>query len=121
MRYAIVINLDYENHPQDIISPLFQAIRSSMLDAGFRQVGRIFTLQSSADIACSSARQIVTEILREHGLDQDTHHYIKEFYGFEYSQATNLLAPSTDEIKVEELSSESIKALSKAGAIKNLS
>ena len=112
MRNAIVINLNYENHPQDEIHRLFEAICVNMLSVGFQQIERVFTIDLPASAACVSARQVVGRVLKQHELDDHPHHYIKEFYGFEHSKSVNLLAPPVDDVDIEKLTSEMLDALS---------
>ena len=101
MRYAIVINLDYDSHPYDNCKLLWDEIKDKMIQAGFRGEGRIFTVNLPEREACDLARSII-EAMEEH---QDFHakrvfRYIKDFYGFDTAHTTNLLVPPTDDIKV---------------------
>jgi len=117
MRYAIVINLNYENNPQEDLRDLFRSIHTHMSSAGFKKVERVFTIDLPAAAACVSARQAVGLGLKKHGLDGRPHHYIKEFYGFEHSKSVNLLAPPVEGIDVEELTHEMLDALINTDAI----
>lgn len=104
MRYAIVINLDYDSHPYDEVTRLFEEIREGMLRHGFRMDGRIFTINLPADEAGKLARQVIEDIdAYESYHGKQVYSYIKDFYGFDMSLTTNLLLPASDEISVTEL------------------
>lgn len=101
MRYAIVINLDYTSHPYDSVHLLWQEIREAMLAVGFRQEGRLFTINLPARLARSLATHVVDNL--EGHLPFERKHiyaYLSEFYGFELSHAANLLLPPADGIEV---------------------
>lgn len=104
MRYGIVINLDYESHPYEMVMNLFRQIRAGMLASGFRQDGRMFTTVLPPRQACDLARRIIDDLdgNRPPGTEP-IHRYIKEFFGVELTGATNLMLPSTDEISVVDL------------------
>lgn len=101
MRYGIAINFDYENHPYETVRRIFAEVQDAMLSHGFRQDGRVFTIELPAREACELARQVVEEV--EAANATETYSYIKEFYGFDFSEPVNLLLPPTDDIRVEEL------------------
>ncbi len=101
MRYGIAINFDYENHPYETVRRIFGEVQEAMLRNGFRQDGRVFTIDLPAREACDLARRVLDEVEAENATE--TYRYIKEFYGFDFSDTTNLLLPPTDEIRVEEL------------------
>jgi hypothetical protein len=103
MRYAIVINLDYDTNPADECRTVWIGLRQRMMDAGFRIEGRLFTTDLQPEPACDLARQVVDQ------LDQDPvtagkgiYHFLKEFYGYDHSHAANLLLPPTDNIRIDE-------------------
>lgn len=100
MRYAINLNLDYASHPQAELKALFRALREEFIQAGFRQDGRLFTIALPEAEACQSARDIVERVARRNGYG-DAYRYIKEFYGFNFERANNLLLPPASDIAVE--------------------
>ena len=103
MRYAIVINLDYASHPEDSCREVWREIRDRMQQAGFRCDGRIFTIETSEDEACSLARNIMDDI--EFNVDFDDKRvflYLKDFYGFDMACTSNLLLPPTAAIELDE-------------------
>lgn len=104
MRYGIVINLDYENHPYKTVKSVYEVIEATMLTAGFRRDGRLFTIDMEPQAACDLARKTMDELAeRTEVPGGDLYLYVKEFYGFDLSKATNLLVPSSDDIGVLEL------------------
>lgn len=101
MRYAIVINLDYTSHPYESVHLLWGEIREALIAVGFRQEGRLFTINLPAALARHLATQVI-ENLESH-LPFERKHvyaYIREFYGFELGHATNLLLPASEGIEV---------------------
>lgn len=103
MRYAIVINLDYDSNPGSDCHQVWDLIRARMQAAGFRLEGRLFTTDLSPEEACTSARAIVN------ALDEDTvlapagvFSYLKEFYGYDHTHSVNLLLPPSDNIELIE-------------------
>jgi len=48
MSYAIVINLDYESHLEEICQEIWDVIKKAMLDAGFRLDNRVFIINRKA-------------------------------------------------------------------------
>ncbi len=103
MRYAIAINMDYENQPYQTVRHVFDELKTAMVQAGFRQDGRVFTVELSASEACELARQVVAQVESHHVGANPTYRYIREFYGFDYSTVENLLLPPSEEISVEEI------------------
>jgi len=104
MAYAIVINLDHDGHPRDVIQTLWQEIRSHMLAAGFHTDGRSFVTNLAPEQACDLARRTIDDI--EDHLEYDRKHlhkYMKDFYGFPVESKTNLLMPPNDSIEVEDM------------------
>jgi len=101
MRYGIAIAFDYENHPYETVRRVFTQVQASMLRHGFRQDGRVFTIELPAREACELARTAVGVVEAENGTE--AYGYIKEFYGFDFSDPINLLLPPTEDIRVEEL------------------
>lgn len=104
MRYGIVINLDYQSHPYESVKLVFDEISRRMVEAGFQIDGRVFTANMGGHEACALARNVV-DALEQVGAEPYSHVYsfIKEFYGFDYERAVNLLVPGTDDIGVVEL------------------
>lgn len=99
MSYAIVINLDYENHSENVCQEIWDTIKERMLSAGFRLDNRVFITRREDKEACELARSVI-EGLEEH-LDFDKKHifrYLKDFYGYAMDHTTNLLVPSNEDI-----------------------
>jgi hypothetical protein len=102
MRYAINLNLDYDTHPFETVRSLFREVRANLIAAGFRRDGRLFTIDLPGPEARALARQVLETSAREGGYGE-VYPYVKEFYGFDFEQAVNLLLPSAGAISVEEL------------------
>lgn len=104
MRYGIVINMDYDSHPYEAANLVFEEIRELLLQRGFRQDGRIFSIDLPGEEACALARAAVDEVndYEEHR-DKDLYTCMREFYGFEIANVVNLLVPGVGEIRVAEL------------------
>ena len=103
MKYAVVINLDYSSHPQALLSRLWQDIRGGMEEAGFTRDGRRFTIQLPKEQACALARSVMEQLAEQS--EYHAHHihaYLKDFYGYEVSAATNLLVAPLDRIVVRQ-------------------
>ena len=101
MGYAIVINLDYENNPEDVCQELWEVIKAGMLVAGFRLDNRVFTINLENQEAANLARGVI-EGLDGH-LDFDkkrVFRYLTDFYGYDMAHTRNLLVPGSDEIEV---------------------
>lgn len=101
MGYAIVINLDYENNPADVCQEIWDVIKINMLEAGFRLDNRLFTMNRDSEEALALARSVMEGI--EAHLDFDkkrVFRYIKDFYGYDMANTTNLLVPGSGEIEV---------------------
>lgn len=103
MRYAIVINLDYDTNAEQECKYVWQRLRDAMIEAGFRMEGRLFTTELDEASACSTARDVVE------AMDGDPliggigmYSYLKEFYGYDHTRTVNLLVPPTDNIELEE-------------------
>ena len=95
MAYAIVINLDYENHPPEICSELWNVIKFGMLQAGFKTDGRRFTINLPEHQACALARGVIDDI--EDHLEYHRKHlyrFMKDFYAYDMAATTNLLVPA---------------------------
>lgn len=118
MRYGIVINLDYENHPYKTVKGIYQAIEERLVAAGFRKDGRLFTIEADAAHSCDLARSTIEKLADTLALSgSDLYLYVREFYGFELSKATNLLLPSSDDIGVLELENvEDVEIIQLVGA-----
>lgn len=104
MRYDIIINLDYENHDHAALKLLFNQVYEAMLERGFVMDGRRFTIDKSPEEAQQLAREVIDGIEQSYqDQGQSIHPLIKEFFGFEPENASNLLLPPTEEIHVQEL------------------
>jgi hypothetical protein len=104
MRYDIIINLDYEGHPHEALKQLFVELQEAMLERGFVMDGRRFTIDLPAEQAQALAREVIGVLeQRYQRAGKSIFPRIKEFFGFEPSNATNLLLPPTEEIHVQEL------------------
>lgn len=112
MRYGIVVNMDYDNHPYEVVNPLFEEIRDGLLRHGFRQDGRHFSIELPAAAACALARKVVDEVasFEEHH-HKNLYNYMKEFFGFETADVVNLLVPGVNEINVIELDEARVEDL----------
>ena len=103
MRYAIVINLDYDTNPAEQCRQVWRLIHERMAEAGFRAEGRLFTTDLVSAIACERARQVVEALDREPLLTgTGAYTFLKEFYGYDHSETVNLLLPPTDNIELDE-------------------
>lgn len=103
MRYAIVINLDYDAHSTPECHRLWTQIKQRMLDADFRPEGRLFTIDLPSEEAGALARGIINEIGAELEQDgQDLFTYLKEFYGYDHTETVNLLLPPATNISLDE-------------------
>jgi hypothetical protein len=103
MRYAIVINLDYDSNPAEMCRVVWQTIRQRMMEAGFRFEGRLFTAEMPRQQACDVARQVIEGLDNEPiAGDTSVFSYIKEFYGYDQTDVVNLLLPPTDNIEIQE-------------------
>lgn len=94
MTYAIVINLDYEHHPPELCSELWNVIKFGMLKAGFTSDGRRFISGLTERQACEKARRVIDDI--EDHLEYHRRHlyrFMREFYGYDTAATTNLLVP----------------------------
>ncbi|MBI1422514.1 MAG: hypothetical protein GC149_03535 [Gammaproteobacteria bacterium] len=101
MSYAIVINLDYENHPPELCAELWNVIKLGMLQAGFTCDGRRFISNLTERQACARARRVIDDI--EDHLEYHRKHlyrFMRDFYGFDTAATTNLLVPGLDEMEV---------------------
>jgi phage gp36-like protein len=81
---------------------VFDEIRKGMLDVGFRQDGRVFTMDIPARHCCDLARAVLEELKLEQQGMENVHNYVKEFYGFNFSDAVNLLVPHSEDYCVVE-------------------
>jgi len=107
MAYAIVINLDHDAYPREVIQVLWREIQDHMLRAGFHADGRTFVINLPAADACALARRAVDDIedhLEYHR--KHLHKYMKDFYGFPVEAKTNLLMPPTEAIEVEDIAED---------------
>jgi hypothetical protein len=102
MRYAIVINLDYDSNTYEECHSIWEDIRTYMMDAGFRIEGRLFTTTLDGVEACEVARNVMDQIneLPEYQ-NIDLYGYLKEFYGYDHTKTVNLLLPPEDTMTIE--------------------
>jgi hypothetical protein len=101
MPYAIVINLDYENHPPELCCELWNVIKLGMLQAGFTCEGRRFISTLTERQACEKARRVIDDI--EDHLEYHRKHlyrFMRDFYGYDTAATTNLLVPGYEDIEV---------------------
>ncbi|WP_137936648.1 hypothetical protein [Chitinivorax sp. B] len=107
MKTAIVINLDYERFGYELCSQYWNQVTSVMEASGFILNNRMFLTNLSPEEAYNNARWVINQI------DELTRHNsislsqaIREFYGLDYTQVTNLLTPPTSTIAVEFIDNE---------------
>jgi len=99
--YAIVINLDYESHPPEICSELWNVIKFGMLQAGFVCDGRRFIINMPEYQACEIARRVIDDI--EDHLEYHRKHlyrFMKDFHGYDTDATRNLLLPGQEPMEV---------------------
>jgi len=102
MRYGIMINLDYDTNPYDECRDIWQDIRNSMVDSGFRIEGRLFTIEMAPEDACELARGVINLVDGRITTGNDLYHYLKEFYGYDHTNTTNLLLPPSETFELME-------------------
>lgn len=103
MRYAIVINLDYDSNPAAECHRVWDLIRAQMQAAGFRLEGRLFTTDLAHEDACASARAVMNALDEHPSLaPYGVFLFLKEFYGYNHGHSVNLLLPPTDDIELIE-------------------
>lgn len=102
MRYGIMINLDYESYSYEECRELWQSIRNGMVEAGFRIEGRLFTTAENAETACALAKAVLDRINEQDFQERDIYDCLKEFYGYDHSNTTNLLLPPAAGLEVIE-------------------
>lgn len=102
MRYAIVINLDYDSNTYEECRTIWEDIRRFMVDAGFRIEGRLFTTTLDGLEACDVARSVIDQVneLPEY-TETDIYNFMKEFYGYDHTRTVNLLLPPEDTMTIE--------------------
>lgn len=104
MRYDIIINLDYESCNSEELHELIVEIQQAMQESGFVMDGRRFTIDLPPREAQIVARGVIDNIEKHYlAKGKSIIPCIREFFGFEPSNATNLLLPPTEEILVQEL------------------
>ena len=104
MQVAILITLEYEHAPYEENHFIWTEIHGIMLKAGFGYANRLFVINvDKADQAYKLARSTI-ESMENHlpFCERRLHRYIKDFYGFEFKDAVNLLLPCADDIEVDE-------------------
>ncbi len=103
MTYVVVINMDYDNHPQSEVTELWSEIKQRMLDAGFIRDGRTFAIHRPAREACRVARGVIEALASGRDFQhQHLHRYLKDFYGYDLACTTNLMLPPTEQIRIEQ-------------------
>jgi hypothetical protein len=109
MRFAILVNLDYQNYSYELCRFLWNELRVKMVNAGFLLDGRIFTIDLPPAEASNLARKVIesmNEDIEEYDYPEfygkDIYSFIKEFYGFDLSNTVNLLLPPVEHIQVVE-------------------
>ncbi|MEW9897444.1 hypothetical protein ABWL39_02245 [Chitinivorax sp. PXF-14] len=107
MNTAIVINLDYERYGNELCSQYWHRISAVMEASGFVRSNRMFLSNLQQDEAFQNARWVIGQI------DEHTRHNpvtllqaIREFYGLDYTQVTNLITPPPQTIAVEFIDNE---------------
>ncbi len=103
MSYSIVINLNYDEYPEEVCAELWELISTRMLEAGFQHDGRTFFSTLPADQARALAQRVIEDI--EDHLEFHRKHiyrYLKEFYGYDKECVVNLMLPPPESIQVEE-------------------
>ncbi len=104
MQVAILITLEYQHPPYEENHFIWTEIYEMMLKAGFSYTSRLFVINvDKADQAYNLARATI-ESMEEHLPfdERRLHRHIKDFYGFEFKDAVNLLLPCADNIEVDE-------------------
>ncbi|VAW73185.1 hypothetical protein MNBD_GAMMA12-550 [hydrothermal vent metagenome] len=101
MRYAIVINLDYQTFYADDCRFVWSKIKQGMLDAGFIMDKRLFTIDTSEEDACELAREVIEGLDNRKLQGIDIFSYVLDFYGYDHSDSVNLLMPASDSFLVE--------------------
>ena len=104
MKVAILVTLEYEHTPYEESQFIWTAIYERMLSAGFKYTSRLFVIDvEKADLAYALARATI-ESLEDHlpFEERRLHQHLKDFYGFEFEDAVNLLLPCADNIEVNE-------------------
>lgn len=109
MRYGIMINMDYEYHSHELAIALFEHIRHSLLQNGFRLDGRVLTIALPAGEVANLVRLVLDELDAQQAVSgHSIFNYIREFYGFDLESARNLLLPEPDVVAVEEYHNEPV-------------
>jgi len=103
MRYAIVINLDYDTNPPSDCHVVLDTLRERMIAKGFRLEGRLFTIELDEISACDLAREVVDNMDDAPAVNgKGMYSFLKEFYGYDHTGAVNLLLPPANNILLEE-------------------
>lgn len=104
MIVAILITLEYAHAPYEESHFIWTEIYEKMLKAGFRYTSRLFVIDvEKVDQAYKLARATI-ESLEDHlpFEERRLHQHLKDFYGFEFEDAVNLLLPCADNFEVNE-------------------
>jgi len=104
VKVAILITLEYEHAPYEESQFIWAEIYEKMLKAGFKYTSRLFVIDvEKVDQAYKLARATIESMEDHIPFDERRlHHHLKDFYGFEFEGAVNLLLPSADNIVVNE-------------------
>lgn len=101
MQYAVIINLDYENHSQSSLDLIWDAIVEQMSQVGFRLDARVFTIAACENEAAQLAHEAIENVESHKEFHQKKiYSYIKDFFGFECGSFTNLVLPPVHQIHV---------------------
>lgn len=103
MRYAVVINLDYDSNAPADCHRVWDLVRTHMQQAGFRLEGRVFTTGLPRAEACEAARTVMNQLDEHPDLAPDgVFRFLKEFYGYDHGHSINLLLPPSTHIELVE-------------------
>ena len=92
MKYAIIINIDYENNDQMICRRFWEEFEREMKKAGFVKHKRLFVTTLDWEAACRQAQGVVAEVEKIlANEDIVVFDLIKEFYCFEFNRMNDLL------------------------------
>ena len=115
MNNAVIINLDYEMGDSANCRRIWQEIETRMMQAGFVKSNRLFLTTLDQESACRQAKAVVAEVDTLLGMENiNVFGSIREFYSFEYSHITDLLAPASPAIEVSFLDTGTFRAFLKS-------
>ena len=104
MRVAILLTLDYEHVPYEESHFIWTEIYEKMLNAGFKYTSRLFVIDVEKIGQAYKLARATIESMEDHipFEERRLHRYIKDFYGFEFEEAVNLLLPCPDNFEVSQ-------------------